>query len=96
MEEKVHEDGTKTAKTPLMIYYAKLNVNILWWCPWQNEHLWRVNDLWSGIIGILRGNWLQPFLNAVLAGFTDNRESHTLPAPLWKWASTEGQQILVL
>jgi len=29
MKEKVHEDGTKAAKTPLMIYQAKLIDSIL-------------------------------------------------------------------
>jgi len=34
MKEKVHEDDRMAAKTPSMIYYAKLNDNISWICPW--------------------------------------------------------------
>jgi len=44
MKEKVHEDGTKAAKTPIMTYYAKLNDNILRIHPWQNECQQSVND----------------------------------------------------
>jgi len=81
IKEKVHEDGTKAVKTPLMIYHAKLNHNILWIHPWQNERQQSVNDCWCCIIGNLRGDWLWPFINAVLAGIIGNRASHTLPAP---------------
>jgi len=34
MKEKVHEDGTKAATTPLMIYQAKLNDTIMCISPW--------------------------------------------------------------
>jgi len=77
MEEKVHEDGAKAAKTPSTIYYAKLNDTILWICAWQNERQMSINNFWSCIIG---GDWLQPFINVMLAGFIGKRESHTLPA----------------
>jgi len=68
MKEKVYEDGTKAAKTPLMIYYVKINDNILWIHLWQNERQQTVNDWWSCIIGKLLGERLRPFINAVLAG----------------------------
>jgi len=96
MKEKVHEDGTKAAKTPSMIYYAKLKDNMMLTRPWQNEHQRSVNDWWSCIIGNLRGDWLLPFINAVLAGIIGKRERHMLPAPLCKWMSTDCQRILVL
>jgi len=80
MKEKVHEDGTKAAKTPLMIYYAKINGNILWIRPWQNERQQSVNTVWSCIIATLCGDWLQPFINAILAGFIGKSDIHTLPA----------------
>jgi len=80
MKKKVYEDGTKAAKTPLMIYYAKINDNILWICPWQNEHPCSVNHFWSYIIGNLLGDQLRPFINAVLAGFIGRRPSLTLAA----------------
>jgi len=69
MKEKVYEDGTKAAKTPLMIYYAKINDNKLWICPWQNERQRSINDCWSCIIRNLLGDRLRPFINGVLAGF---------------------------
>ena len=81
MKEKVHEEGTKAAKTPSMIYWAKLNDNILWTHPWQNACQQRVDDFLSCIIGNLRGNLLQPSINTVLASFLAKRESHTIPAP---------------
>ena len=81
MKEKVHEDGTKAAKTPITIYYAKLNDNILWICQWQNECQQNVNNCWSCIMGNLCGDRVRSFLYAVLAGFIGKREIHTLPAP---------------
>jgi len=68
----------------------------LWICPWQNEWQQRFNDFCSCIIGIPCRDWLQPFIYAVLAGSIGKRGSHTLPATIWKWASTERQRILVL
>jgi hypothetical protein len=58
MKEKVYEDGTKAAKIATMLYYAKLNDNILSICPGQIEHQRSVNDFWSCIIGNLSGIWL--------------------------------------
>jgi len=69
MKEKVHEDGTKAAKTPSMISWAKLYDTILWIGPWQNEWQQSVNNVWSCMIGNLHGNRLQPFINVVLAAF---------------------------
>jgi len=81
MKEKVYAEGTKAAKTPLMIYYVKINDNILWIHPWQNERQWSVNDFWSCIIGNLLGDRLRSFINAVLVGFIGKRVSLMLPAP---------------
>jgi len=81
MKEKVYEDGTKAAKTPSIIYYAKINDNILWISPLQNERQRSVDNFWSSIIGSLLGDRLRPFINAVLAGFISTRASLTLPAP---------------
>ena len=69
MKEKVHEHGTKAAKTPVMIYRAKIIDSISWIHPGQNDRQWSINDFWSCIIGNLHGNWLRPFRNAVLAGY---------------------------
>jgi len=80
MKEKVYEDGTKAAKIPLMIYYTKINDNILWIRAWQNEVQWTVNDFWCCIIGSLLGYRLRPFMNAALARYKGNRASITLHA----------------
>jgi len=80
MKQKVHEDGTKGAKTPSMIDYAKLNDNMVWIHKWQNEHQQSINNFCSCIIGNLHGHWLSPFINAVLAHFIRKTESHTLTA----------------
>jgi hypothetical protein len=81
MNEKIYDDGTKATKTPIMLYYAIINNNILWIHPWQNESQLWVSDFWSRIMSPLSGTWLQAFLNEILAGFTVKRESNTLPAP---------------
>jgi len=51
---------------------------------------------WLYIMGNLSDDWLQPFMNEVLAGFQIKNVSIRLPAPFWKWASTERQQFLTL
>ena len=43
MKEKLHEDGTKAAKTSLKTYLAKLNDTILWIRPWQKARQRSVN-----------------------------------------------------
>jgi len=96
MKEKVHEDYTKVAKSPLLIYYAKWNDRILQIRLWQNERQQSMNDFWICIVGNLGGDWLRPFLNEVLAVFMGQGESDTLPATFWKWVSTERQLDLAL
>jgi len=81
MKEKVHEDSTKAAKTPLMIYQAKFYDCILWIRPWQNECQWSVNNFWSCIICNLHDDWSRPFISVVFVCFTGKRVSLTLPAP---------------
>ena len=81
MKEKVHEDSTMAATTPLMISQAKFNDSILWIRPWQNERQRSVNNFWSCIIGNLHDDWLRLFINAVFVGFIGKRASLTLPAP---------------
>ena len=41
-------------------------------------------------------DWMQTITKDVLAIFQLNRDIDTLPAPVWKWASMEGQQFLAL
>jgi len=47
IKEKVHEDDRMDAKTPLLIFNAKLNSCILRIHPLQNECEWSVNHFWS-------------------------------------------------
>jgi len=62
----------------------------------ENEHQRIVNDSWSCILGNLGGDRLQKVINKVLATFIAKTESGMLPAPSWKWVSTEHQQFLVM
>ena len=94
MKENVYEDSTKAAKTPLMIYYAKINDNILWIRPWQNECQQSVNVFWSCKSGKSKAIWSFLYIIKVLDAFIEKIDNHTLCAPSWKWASTEGQQFL--
>jgi len=96
MKKKAHEDGMKADKTPSMIYYAKLSSKIWWIQPWQDQRQRSINNFSSCLLRNLSGDWLKPFLNEVLATFIGKRASDMLPAPFWKWASTERQQFLVL
>ena len=96
MKEKVHEDGTKAAKILLMKYYAKWNDCILQIRLWQIERQQSINHFGCCILGNLSGDWLRPFLNEVLATFVGKRARDTLPAPFWKWVSTERQRFLVV
>jgi len=59
---------------------------------WQRS----IKDFWLRILGNLSGDWLQRFINDVLAAFRVKNYSDTLPAPSWKWASTDCQRFLVL
>jgi len=83
MKEKVQEDNTMVAKTPLMLYYAELSENILWICPWQNNYQLSVNDSLLCIMGNQSSDWLQPFINEVSTGIIGKTEIITLPAPFW-------------
>jgi hypothetical protein len=84
MKEKLHEDGIKAAKTPSMIYCAKLKDNILWIHTWQNKHQRSVNNFRCCINGNFSGDWFSPFLNEISAGFIGKREWHTLSARFCK------------
>jgi len=72
-----------------MIHYAKSNDSMVWIHLWQNERQRSVNDSWSCIMGNLGGDRLQIVINEVLAAFIGKRATEMLPAPAWKWASTE-------
>ena len=62
----------------------------------ENERHWSVKDIWSRIFGNLSGDWVQTFINEVLATFVGKLACNTLPAPFGKWVSTECQRFLVL
>jgi len=61
-----------------------------------NQRQWSINYLEFYILGSLSGDWLQTVINEVLAAFVGKTASETLPAPYWKWVSTERQQVNVL
>jgi len=63
-------------------------------CHHENECQLSVNDCWWCILGNLGGDRLYRVINRVLAPWIGKRESETLPAPCWKWASTECQRLL--
>jgi hypothetical protein len=50
IKENVHEEDRPAAKSPLLIFYAKVNGSILRICPWQNKRQWSVSDFWPGIV----------------------------------------------
>jgi len=77
-----------------MMDNAKSNVSILWINLWQNECQQSVNNCWLCILDNLGGNRLQIVIKEVLGAFIGNRESETLPAPSWKWASMKCQESL--
>jgi len=62
----------------------------------EHVHQQSINNFCSSIFGNLSGDWLQTVINVVLAAFIGDSETDTLPAPSWKWASTESQWFLVL
>jgi hypothetical protein len=48
------------------------------------QHQWSINNFWPYIILTMSGDWLQPFINVVLAGFIGETGSNTLLAPFWE------------
>jgi len=54
-----------------------------------NECQQSINGIWSCILGNLTGDWLQTAISQVLAAFGGKNNGDVLPAPSWKWASTE-------
>ena len=81
MKEKVYEDGTKAAKTPLMIYYATINDNILCIHRWQNERSRSVNKFWSCKSGKSKAIWSFLYIIQVLAAFIRKQDNYMLCAP---------------
>jgi len=61
----------------------------------ENERQLPVNNFWSCKYGNLVLIWSLPFKTNVLAVFISKTDSNTVNSPFWKWASTEGQRILV-
>ena len=69
IKEKVDENDRTAAKTPLLIFYAKLNSCIMRIRPLQNERQWSINDSWSCILGNLCGACSQTSVNHELAAY---------------------------
>jgi hypothetical protein len=57
MNEKVYEDGKKAAKTPIMLCYARFNVNILPIFQWHNQPEASVNDVQACIMANPSSDW---------------------------------------
>jgi len=81
---------------------------IMYWPPWwskriethalphpQNDCQRSVDDFWSCVLGNETANRLQTAINQFLAAFIGKTDCDTLPAPYWKWVSTERQGLLV-
>ena len=80
MKETVYVDRTKAARTPLMISYSKINHNIWWIRPWQNERQRCVNTFWSCESGKSKVIWSLLYIIKVLADFIGKRDNDTLCA----------------
>jgi len=62
----------------------------------ENEHQRSVNDFWSCILGNQNADRLQTVITELLAAIIGTTDCDTLPAPSWKWASTQYQRLLVV
>ena len=62
--------------------------------PEHDSHR-RVNIFWSCFMSNPCGDLMHLIINEVLAVFQTKRDSTTLPAPFWNWASTECQQFWI-
>jgi len=96
IKKNVNVNARKTAKTTWMINCAKFNDCILWIQPWQNERQRSVNDFWSCVLGNHTSDKLSLLIKVFLAAFIGKTDCNTLPAPSWKWASTERQWFVVM
>ena len=50
----------------------------------ENEYQCGVSDVWPRILDTVSGNWLQTFINGVLATFIGKEESDIHSAPFQK------------
>jgi len=57
----------------------------------KNECQWSTNNFWSCKWGNWRLTWSLLYISTVPATLVGQRESDTLPARLWNWASMEPQ-----
>jgi hypothetical protein len=96
IKKNVNENARKAAKTMWIINCAKFNDCILWIQPWLNERQRSVNDFWSCILGNHTSDKLSLVIKEFLATFIGKTDCNTLPAPWWKWASTERQRFLFI
>jgi len=60
----------------------------------ENQLQWSVNDYWSCVPGNHTPDRLQAVIKEWKDAFLGNTDCDTLPAPSWKWASTEPQWLL--
>ena len=62
----------------------------------ENECQQSVNNIWSCFLGNHTADRLQSVIKEFSAAFISKTDCNTLPAPSWKWASTEHQPFLVM
>jgi len=96
IKKKVNENARKAAKTMWMMDCAKLIDHVLYIQPGQNERQRSINDCWSSVLGNHTSNRLYLVIKVFLLAFIGKTDCNTLPAPSWKWASTERQRLLVM
>jgi len=95
INEKVHEDDSSAAKSPLVIYYAQSMGCVLQTDEGQHTRQWSVNDFWSCKSGNYEVIGSLLYIIKAFAAFTGNRRSNMLPIPSWEWVSMEQQPLLV-
>jgi len=89
IKEKVHEDDTKAAKTPLAIYYAQWSECILHIPMWEIERQCSVKDFWSGKSSNSIVIWLLLYIVKIWADFLGNHASDYIADISWQWVSTQ-------
>jgi len=86
--DKVHQDDRKAAKTPILIYIAKLNGCILQTGLWQNECQQPVNNFWFCILDNHSGASSQTSINEELASII-GRQAGNIPTTAFRTVTTD-------
>jgi hypothetical protein len=81
INEKVHEDDSSAAKTPLAIYYVQSIGCVLQTAKSQHVCQLSVNDFWSCWSGNYKVMWLMLYIVKGFAAVIGNRKCNKLPIP---------------